>query len=65
VQHGRTGLLVPPGDAAALADAMRRLVSEPELRHGLGRAAFAYASESLDARVQSVALENLLLEVAN
>ena len=65
VQHGRTGLLVPPGDAAALADAMRRLVSEPELRHGLGMAAFAYASECLDARVQSVALENLLLEVAN
>jgi colanic acid/amylovoran biosynthesis glycosyltransferase len=65
VQHARNGLLVPPGDAAALADAMRRLVSEPELRHGLGRAAFAYASEWLDARVQSVALENLLLEVAS
>ncbi len=65
VQHGRTGLLVPQGDAAALADAMRRLVSEPELRHGLGMAAFAYASECLDAHVQSAALETILLEVAS
>lgn len=63
VQHSQTGLLVPPGDASALADAMRRLVSEPQLRHGLGQAAFAFASTHLNARVQSAALENLLLEV--
>jgi glycosyltransferase involved in cell wall biosynthesis len=64
VAHEGTGLLVPPGDATALAGAMRRLASEPELRHALGRAAFAFASERLNARVQSAALENLLLEVA-
>jgi colanic acid/amylovoran biosynthesis glycosyltransferase len=64
VQHEKTGLLVAPGDAVGLAGAMRRLASEPELRHALGRAAFAFASEQLNARVQSAALENLLLEVA-
>lgn len=65
VEHEHTGLLVPPGDAAALASAMHRLASEPELRHALGRAAFAFASLRLDARVQSAALEALLLEVAS
>jgi glycosyltransferase involved in cell wall biosynthesis len=64
VRHDATGLLVPAGDPVALADAMRRLASQPELRHSLGLAAFAFASEHLDARVQSAALECLLLEVA-
>lgn len=65
VQHEGTGLLVPPGDVGALAAAMGRLASEPELRHALGQAAFAYVSARLNARVQSAALETLLLEVAN
>ena len=65
VEHEHTGLLVPPGDSAALASAMQRLALEPELRHALGRAAFAFASLRLDARVQSAALETLLLEVAS
>jgi glycosyltransferase involved in cell wall biosynthesis len=38
VEDGRTGLLVPPGDAAALADALERLAGSPELRHALGTA---------------------------
>ena len=63
VQHGQTGLLVPPGDPTALAEAMHRLVSEPQLRHGLGQAAFAFVRAHLNAHVQSAALENLLLEV--
>jgi colanic acid/amylovoran biosynthesis glycosyltransferase len=65
VEHEATGLLVPPGDAGALAAAMGRLASEPELRHALGQAAFAYVSARLNAQVQSAALETLLLEVAN
>jgi glycosyltransferase involved in cell wall biosynthesis len=36
---GDSGLLVPPGDAAALATALRRWFGEPELRDGLRRAA--------------------------
>ena len=37
VAHGETGLLVPPGDARALASALRRLAGAPALRERLGR----------------------------
>jgi glycosyltransferase involved in cell wall biosynthesis len=36
---GDSGLLVPPGDAAALAAALRRWFGEPDMRDGLRRAA--------------------------
>lgn len=35
---GAGGLLVPPGDANAFVDAVRRLLDDPELRAALGRA---------------------------
>jgi glycosyltransferase involved in cell wall biosynthesis len=38
VRDGETGLVVPAGDRAALADAMRRLASDPPLRARLGKA---------------------------
>jgi colanic acid/amylovoran biosynthesis glycosyltransferase len=65
VADGATGVLVPPGDAAALAQAMRRLAYDAPLRHALGRAAFTRARAHLNARVQSAALERLLLEVGS
>lgn len=37
VRPGHTGLLVPPNDAAALADAMQRLLADPALRAAFGR----------------------------
>ncbi len=36
VREGETGLLVPPGDAEQLADAMLRLASDPELAAAMG-----------------------------
>jgi glycosyltransferase involved in cell wall biosynthesis len=39
VAHDRTGLVVPAGDAAALAAALRRLHGDPALRERLGGAA--------------------------
>jgi glycosyltransferase involved in cell wall biosynthesis len=36
VQHERTGLLVPPGDEAALASALTRVLSDGALAHSLG-----------------------------
>ena len=41
VDSGETGLLVPPGDAPALADALRRLLSKPELIAEMSAAALA------------------------
>ena len=43
VQHERTGLLVPPGDAAALAAALERLATDPMLRERLARAGRQHA----------------------
>lgn len=39
VHDGRTGVLVPPRDPAALADAVLRLISDPQLRRRLARSA--------------------------
>lgn len=43
VDDGRTGYLVPPGDADALTDRLRRLVTDPQLRARMGAAARADA----------------------
>ena len=64
VEHGRTGLLVPPGDSRSLADALANLIANPERRQALGAAARLVASERFDAVTQSRRLEMALLRVA-
>jgi glycosyltransferase involved in cell wall biosynthesis len=44
IEHERTGLLVPPGDAEAAADAVVRLLGDEALRGRLGAAALEEAS---------------------
>jgi glycosyltransferase involved in cell wall biosynthesis len=39
IDNEETGLIVPPGDAAALAEALRRVLTDPSLRHALAGAA--------------------------
>ena len=39
VEHGRTGLLVPPGDTHALANAIATLAEDPDKRQAIGHAA--------------------------
>jgi glycosyltransferase involved in cell wall biosynthesis len=38
VQHGSTGLMVPPGDPGALAGALDSLLEDPALRQRMGEA---------------------------
>ncbi|MCE9536940.1 MAG: glycosyltransferase family 4 protein, partial [Nitrospirae bacterium] len=52
IDHERTGLLVPPGDAGALAGALRRLLDQPEWARQLGAA----ASRSVDSRYGSLSM---------
>jgi glycosyltransferase involved in cell wall biosynthesis len=49
LQHERTGLVVPAGDARALAAALRRLHDDPELRARLGAAAREAVAEHTHA----------------
>jgi glycosyltransferase involved in cell wall biosynthesis len=38
VRHGKEGLLIPPGDATALGDALLELLQDPDRAHRLGEA---------------------------
>ncbi len=49
IEDGVTGLLVPPGDAAALEDALTRLLAEPALREEMGRRARQRTRRLFDA----------------
>jgi len=60
VEDGRTGLLVPPRDAPALAAALARLAGEPELRARMGQAGRERALARYDeARVVARTLDLL------
>lgn len=51
VVDGETGAIVPVGDAEALADGLRRLIADPELRQRYGAAAKVRARERFDRTV--------------
>jgi 1,4-alpha-glucan branching enzyme len=48
VAHEETGLLVEPGDGAALLEALERLARAPEVRTSMGAAGRRRAEESYD-----------------
>ena len=61
LRDGETGLLVPPGDVEALADAFRRLADDPSLRATLGRNAreAALREHSLASQIEGQIAEYL------
>lgn len=50
IEHEVSGLLTPPGDAAALAEALERLLASAQLRQQLGRAGAAVIEQHFSAR---------------
>jgi glycosyltransferase involved in cell wall biosynthesis len=64
VVHGRTGFLVPPADASALASALARLIRDPELRQRLGEQGPRRIAEGFLPQHMVKAYENLYLTVA-
>lgn len=56
VEDGVTGLLVPPGDVAALRAALERLLADRELRERLGAAARVRACECFGLEAECAAL---------
>jgi glycosyltransferase involved in cell wall biosynthesis len=59
VDDGRTGLLVPPGDPQAAADAVARMAGDDELRQGCVVEARGVLGGSFDVRVMLDELERL------
>ena len=59
LNHGNAGILVPPGDAEAMAQAMLRVATDPALRRHLSEAAVAHSSV-FDIRTSISQLLNLI-----
>jgi glycosyltransferase involved in cell wall biosynthesis len=60
VVHEETGLLVSPGDTAALADALERLLRDPQLRLRYGNAGRARMEQHFEIKKTVVPLVQLL-----
>jgi glycosyltransferase involved in cell wall biosynthesis len=62
VRDGETGIVVPAGDATALASALSHLGAAPEVRRRLGDAARAAVEREFDARTCAGAFVSVLRE---
>jgi len=59
IEHGSTGLLVPPGDSRLLAKTIAEVLASPELRERLGRPGRSKAEEAFDIRKNALILRDL------
>lgn len=59
VRHNETGILVPERDTSALADALQRLISEPDKLSEMGRKGSAFIEENHSVRKQAKKLKDV------
>lgn len=59
IEHGYNGLLVPPGDADAIADAIRTLANDPGLRARVAQQARRTVEERFSAETMTRKLESI------
>ena len=62
VEHGRTGLLAAPDNPAALADALRRVLTDPEFARRLGASGQLAVRERFDYRLLLPAVPTALAQ---
>ncbi len=63
IEHGKTGLIVPPGDAEALSIALGELLRDPAKARAMGAAARERAEALYDERTMIEGLERVYAEV--
>ncbi len=59
IEHGKSGFLVPPGDAIALAEKMTLLFEDPNMAYEMGKNAFEHLQKNF--RFESMIEEHLKL----
>jgi glycosyltransferase involved in cell wall biosynthesis len=64
IEHGRSGVLVEPGDPEGLAQALGRLIEDPEARRSMGLAAAASIRDRFDIRGVVDAVEAAYFDIA-
>ena len=63
IEHGKTGLLVPPENPEALANAIKKLIEDKDLAKKLASASAAFAEDKLDSEKIIAELEQYFLEL--
>lgn len=63
VEHEKTGLLVPPGDSGALAEAIRKLADNPEMGRRMGEAGRRRVEEKFGIATTVRKTEGVYLEI--
>ena len=63
VNHGKTGILVSPGDAEELADGLLELINDKEKREDMGNEGLKVVREKFDIRDMMNRIENVYKEL--
>jgi len=64
VTPGETGFMVAPGNHSELAQCLKRLIENPDLRLRMGQASYKAATQKFDARTNFARLEQVFHEAA-